>query len=74
MAARPDQVVDMRVFDAYFTRADADRDGRISGAEAVAFFQGSGLPRNVLAQVVQILDVKSLTHPISSLLFRSFVL
>lgn len=59
MAARPHPVADMRVFDAYFTRADADRDGRISGSEAVAFFQGSGLPRNVLAQVVQILNVNS---------------
>ncbi|XP_042414203.1 intersectin-1-like isoform X1 [Zingiber officinale] len=58
MAARPDQVVDMRVFDAYFTRADADRDGRISGSEAVAFFQGSGLPRNVLAQAWMYADQK----------------
>ncbi|XP_074578278.1 uncharacterized protein LOC141834808 isoform X2 [Curcuma longa] len=58
MAARPDQVADMRVFDAYFTRADADRDGRISGSEAVAFFQGSGLPRNVLAQVWMYADQK----------------
>lgn len=39
------------LFDAYFRRADLDRDGRISGAEAVSFFQGSGLPKNVLAQV-----------------------
>ncbi|RWW24125.1 hypothetical protein BHE74_00037895 [Ensete ventricosum] len=41
----------MRVFDAYFIRADLDRDGRISGHEAVSFFQGSNLPRQVLAQV-----------------------
>jgi len=39
------------MFDAYFRRADLDRDGRISGAEAVAFFQGSNLPKQVLAQV-----------------------
>lgn len=39
------------LFDAYFRRADLDRDGRISGAEAVSFFQGSGLPKNVLAQI-----------------------
>lgn len=39
------------LFDAYFRRADLDRDGRISGAEAVSFFQGSGLPKHVLAQV-----------------------
>ncbi|GJM97380.1 hypothetical protein PR202_ga14303 [Eleusine coracana subsp. coracana] len=38
-------------FDAYFRAADLDRDGRISGQEAVAFFKGSGLPQTVLAQV-----------------------
>ncbi|KMT01560.1 hypothetical protein BVRB_9g215600 isoform B [Beta vulgaris subsp. vulgaris] len=39
------------LFDSYFRRADLDRDGRISGAEAVAFFQGSNLPKQVLAQI-----------------------
>ncbi|KDP43775.1 hypothetical protein JCGZ_22402 [Jatropha curcas] len=39
------------LFDSYFKRADLDGDGQISGAEAVAFFQGSGLPKPVLAQV-----------------------
>lgn len=39
------------LFDAYFRRADLDQDGRISGGEAVAFFQGSNLPKNVLAQI-----------------------
>ncbi|WCJ32834.1 Calcium-binding EF hand family protein [Euphorbia peplus] len=39
------------LFDAYFRRADLDGDGQISGAEAVGFFQGSGLPKQVLAQV-----------------------
>ncbi|CAL1400046.1 unnamed protein product [Linum trigynum] len=39
------------LFDSYFRRADLDGDGQISGAEAVAFFQGSGLPKQVLAQV-----------------------
>lgn len=38
-------------FEAYFRRADLDGDGQISGAEAVAFFQGSNLPKQVLAQV-----------------------
>ncbi|XP_051118136.1 actin cytoskeleton-regulatory complex protein PAN1-like [Andrographis paniculata] len=38
-------------FDAYFQRADLDRDGRISGAEAVAFFKGANLPQQVLAQI-----------------------
>ncbi|XP_074564204.1 uncharacterized protein LOC141820714 isoform X3 [Curcuma longa] len=51
MASRPDQVADMRLFDAYFMRADVDRDGRISGKEAVTFFQGSNLPRPLLAQI-----------------------
>ncbi|KAK1586651.1 hypothetical protein Q3G72_004600 [Acer saccharum] len=39
------------LFDAYFRRADLDGDGQISGAEAVAFLQGSNLPKQVLAQV-----------------------
>lgn len=41
----------MELFDQYFKRADLDRDGRISGAEAVAFFQGSNLSKQVLAQI-----------------------
>lgn len=41
----------MEKFEEYFQKADVDRDGRISGAEAVAFLQGSNLPRQVLAQV-----------------------
>lgn len=39
------------LFDSYFRRADLDRDGRITGVEAVAFFQGSNLPKQVLAQI-----------------------
>eukprot|EP01018_Ginkgo_biloba_P030108 Gb_27596 [translate_table: standard] len=41
----------MDVFDAYFRRADLDQDGRISGGEAVAFFQGANLPKQILAQI-----------------------
>ncbi|RDX99916.1 EH domain-containing protein 2, partial [Mucuna pruriens] len=41
----------MDQFEAYFRRADLDGDGRISGLEAVSFFQGSNLPKQVLAQV-----------------------
>lgn len=41
----------MEKFEEYFQKADVDRDGRISGAEAVAFLQGSNLHRQVLAQV-----------------------
>lgn len=47
--ASPAPNVDL--FDAYFRRADLDRDGRISGAEAVSFFEGSGLSKQVLAQI-----------------------
>jgi epidermal growth factor receptor substrate 15 len=39
------------VFDSYFRRADLDKDGRISGREAVGFFQGAGLPQMTLAKV-----------------------
>uniref|UniRef100_A0A0D3FDD5 Uncharacterized protein n=1 Tax=Oryza barthii TaxID=65489 RepID=A0A0D3FDD5_9ORYZ len=41
----------MEAFEAYFRRADLNQDGRISGQEAVAFFQGVNLPQQVLAQV-----------------------
>ncbi|XP_068646855.1 uncharacterized protein [Aristolochia californica] len=41
----------METFDVYFQRADMDRDGRISGAEAVAFFQLFNLPKHILAQI-----------------------
>ncbi|KAI5082776.1 hypothetical protein GOP47_0002519 [Adiantum capillus-veneris] len=44
------------LFDAYFRRADVDRDGRISGQEAVSFFQGANLHREVLAKVWQYAD------------------
>ncbi|VVA92009.1 unnamed protein product [Arabis nemorensis] len=46
----------MNQFEAYFKRADLDGDGRISGAEAVGFFQGSGLPKQVLAQIWSLSD------------------
>lgn len=44
-------VPNMDQFEAFFRRADLDGDGRITGAEAVAFFQGANLPKQVLAQV-----------------------
>ncbi|XP_050145707.1 uncharacterized protein LOC126621319 [Malus sylvestris] len=50
MASAQKQSANVDLFDAYFRRADLDPDGRISGNEAVAFFQGSGLPKLVLAQ------------------------
>ncbi|XP_015574637.1 epidermal growth factor receptor substrate 15 isoform X3 [Ricinus communis] len=47
MAGQPN----MDQFEAYFRRADLDGDGRISGTEAVNFFQGANLPKQVLAQI-----------------------
>ena len=55
-------------FDAYFRAADLDRDGRISGQEAVAFFKGSGLPQPVLAQVPPRSPPPPPTSPNSTLL------
>ncbi|XP_050262762.1 uncharacterized protein LOC126707215 [Quercus robur] len=51
MASAQNQASNVDLFDAYFRRADLDRDGKISGAEAVSFFQGSGLSKQVLAQI-----------------------
>lgn len=50
------------LFDAYFRKADLDGDGQISGAEAVAFFQGSNLPKHVLAQVISLFVFTFLLH------------
>eukprot|EP00252_Welwitschia_mirabilis_P016443 TRINITY_DN3627_c0_g3_i1.p1 TRINITY_DN3627_c0_g3~~TRINITY_DN3627_c0_g3_i1.p1 ORF type:complete len:1049 (+),score=297.10 TRINITY_DN3627_c0_g3_i1:362-3508(+) len=38
-------------FEEYFQKADLDRDGRITGSEAVAFFQGANLPQQKLALI-----------------------
>ena len=35
----------------WFAIADANRDGRIEGTEAITFFQRSGLPRETLKEV-----------------------
>lgn len=35
----------------WFRIADEDKDGKISGGEAVRFFTRSGLPKDVLGQV-----------------------
>lgn len=40
------------LFDRWFRVADQDRDGRISGQEAVAFYQRSGLNQETLFKVV----------------------
>ncbi|MCO5615031.1 hypothetical protein L7F22_069319 [Adiantum nelumboides] len=44
------------LFDVYFQRADTNRDGRISGQEAVSFFQGANLHREILAKIWQYAD------------------
>ncbi len=37
----------------WFAIADANRDGRIEGTEAITFFQRSGLPRETLKEVTR---------------------
>mmetsp|Transcript_19149 Transcript_19149/g.32938 ORF Transcript_19149/g.32938 Transcript_19149/m.32938 type:complete len:548 (+) Transcript_19149:333-1976(+) len=38
-------------YDRLFQYADSDRDGRVTGKDAVVFFEKSGLPRETLAKV-----------------------
>jgi EH domain-containing protein 1 len=44
-------IANAATYDRWFKVADSDQDGRLTGADAVAFFQRSGLPRDVLARV-----------------------
>ena len=46
----------MDQFEAYFRRADLDGDGRFSEAKAVSFFQRSNLTKQVLAQVLNLVN------------------
>ncbi|CAN6685037.1 unnamed protein product [Malus baccata var. baccata] len=55
MASTQNQSAHVDLFDAYFRRADLDRDGRISGNEAVAFFQGSARASPVSFQQQQLM-------------------
>ncbi|TQE13806.1 hypothetical protein C1H46_000437 [Malus baccata] len=48
MASTQNQSAHVDLFYVYFRRADLDRDGRISGNEAVAFFQCSDHPNRSL--------------------------
>lgn len=43
--------MEVDLFNDWFRIADADHDGLITGAEAVAFFQRSGLSQDTLFQV-----------------------
>jgi len=49
-------------FEVYFKKADLDGDGRISGVEAVSFFQGAGLSKQVLAQVPLFLPLHFISY------------
>ncbi|XP_024536277.1 epidermal growth factor receptor substrate 15-like [Selaginella moellendorffii] len=44
-------MADPAAFDFFFQQADVDRDGKVSGAEAIHFFKGSNLPQPVLAKI-----------------------
>ncbi|CAD7698842.1 unnamed protein product [Ostreobium quekettii] len=44
------------VYDKWFVFADKDNDGRLSGPDAVQFFERSGLPRDILAKVWALAD------------------
>ncbi|KOM41373.1 hypothetical protein LR48_Vigan04g157100 [Vigna angularis] len=46
------QRLNVNLFDAYFLRADLDRDGCIKGAEVVSFFQGFHIGTKVLSEVL----------------------
>jgi len=43
--------VDERIYKQWFAIADTDQDGRLTGADAVKFFQRSGLAREQLSRV-----------------------
>lgn len=45
-------MADIDLFDNWFRVADKDRDGVISGGEAVEFFQRSQLPQATLFKVI----------------------
>ena len=40
----------------WFAVADTDGDGKVSGGEAVAFFQRASLPKQILAQLWELAD------------------
>lgn len=44
-------MADIDLFDNWFRVADKDKDGAVSGGEAVEFFQRSKLPQATLFQV-----------------------
>eukprot|EP00775_Hariotina_reticulata_P005540 gene5540-5776_t len=44
-------IANAATYDRWFKVADQDQDGRVTGGDAVVFFQRSGLPKEVLAKV-----------------------
>lgn len=49
-------------YDRWFATADADSDGRVTGKDAVTFFQRSGLPREVLSKVWELSNTQRLGY------------
>ncbi len=49
-------------YDRWFQTADSDRDGRVTGGDAVAFFGRSGLPRETLATVWELANDRRLGY------------
>mmetsp|Transcript_17926 Transcript_17926/g.38464 ORF Transcript_17926/g.38464 Transcript_17926/m.38464 type:complete len:626 (+) Transcript_17926:389-2266(+) len=45
------QTQNTMIYDRWFQLADSDHDGRVTGKDAVAFFERSGLSREVLAKI-----------------------
>lgn len=51
MQGRPAPTSNQMIFDRWFQFADRDSDGRVTGKDAVGFFEKSELPRDVLFKV-----------------------
>lgn len=54
--SHPAGVANTDLFEMYFKRADLDKDGIVSGAEALPFFQATGLPKSILAKIWNYID------------------
>ena len=57
---------DIDLFDNWFRIADKDRDGVVSGAEAVEFFQRSNLGQETLFQVGHLHNLHCAEQPLST--------
>ncbi|KAI3505623.1 hypothetical protein L1887_27756 [Cichorium endivia] len=54
--SHPAGVANTDLFEMYFKRADLDKDGIVSGAEALPFFQATGLPKSILSEIWNYID------------------